>query len=474
MIFTSLSFLFFFLCFLLLYWWFQGFKSLKWQNALVIAGSYIFYGLWDWRFLGLIIFSSGLDFLLGIYIAKSSKQSQRSLLLAVSVAANLWLLGFFKYFNFFIDSAVSLAALFSLELSPITLEIILPVGISFYTFQTLSYTNDLYKKRIEVCKDPLAFFAFVSFFPQLVAGPIERASRLLPQFQNRRVWKADEAVVGLRYLLLGIFLKIALADNFGVLSNHLLDPVLEPNGLNSILGSSCFALQIFGDFAGYSSMAIGLSKLLGIELMQNFRSPYFAVSLGDFWKRWHISLSTWFRDYLYIPLGGNRSSKMRATRNLLLTFLISGLWHGAQITFVLWGIGHGIALIIEKSVKYKLPKAIARPLVFFLVVILWIPFRAEDTRHMGSLFASLLNFSSYQTQDFAHVLTAFSQTKFYLLLAFSLLMGMIDYQSRDSDSVQWLSARSALQRWSLYFLMALGILLLLNLSVKPNFIYFQF
>jgi len=221
-------------------------------------------------------------------------------------------------------------------------------------------------------------------------------------------------------------------------------------------------------------MAIGLSKLLGIELMQNFRSPYFAVSLGDFWKRWHISLSTWFRDYLYIPLGGNRSSKMRATRNLLLTFLISGLWHGAQITFVLWGIGHGIALIIEKSVKYKLPKAIARPLVFFLVVILWIPFRAEDTRHMGSLFASLLNFSSYQTQDFAHVLTAFSQTKFYLLLAFSLLMGMIDYQSRDSDSVQWLSARSALQRWSLYFLMALGILLLLNLSVKPNFIYFQF
>ena len=208
MIYTSLSFLFFFLCFLLLYWWFQGFKSLKWQNALVIAGSYIFYGLWDWRFLGLIIFSSGLDFLLGIYIAKSSKQSQRSLLLAVSVAANLGLLGFFKYFNFFIDSAVSLAALFSLELSPITLEIILPVGISFYTFQTLSYTNDLYKKRIEVCKDPLAFFAFISFFPQLVAGPIERASRLLPQFQNRRVWKADEAVVGLRYLLLGIFLKL--------------------------------------------------------------------------------------------------------------------------------------------------------------------------------------------------------------------------------------------------------------------------
>ncbi|KYK21255.1 hypothetical protein AYK24_03365 [Thermoplasmatales archaeon SG8-52-4] len=352
MLFNSLDFAVFFLLFFIIYWALSN-KKLWIQNFFVIISSYVFYGWWDWRFLSLILFSSFTDYFVGIGLLKGQNKRKRKYLLLVSIIANIGILGFFKYFNFFTDSLVHAFSTLGYQLNGSTLNIILPVGISFYTFQTLSYTIDVYRKKLEPTKDIIAFFAFVSFFPQLVAGPIERATHLLPQFYINRKFNYRKAVGGMRLILWGFFMKLVIADRLALYVDSVYGNVDFHGGLSFMVATLFFAFQIYCDFAGYSNIAIGLSKLLGFELMTNFRRPYFSLSISEFWRRWHISLSTWFRDYVYIPLGGNRVSNNRNFLNLFITFVVSGLWHGAAWTFVIWGGINGLYLILEKSLKTK-------------------------------------------------------------------------------------------------------------------------
>ena len=311
--------------------------QLRLQNTLLVLASYVFYGWWDWRFLSLIALSTIVDFFAGKAIARSASKSRAKLFLAFSLITNLGLLAYFKYANFFIESWIEAWAGVGVEMHASSLNIILPVGISFYTFQTLSYSIDVYKRKMEPTKDIIAFFSFISFFPQLVAGPIERATNLLPQFYKKRNFDYLNAVDGLKQILWGLFKKVVIADNCAIIVNDIFANYASYSGSTLILGAIFFAFQIYGDFSGYSDIAIGTARLFGFNLMQNFAFPYFSRDIAEFWRRWHISLSTWFRDYLYIPLGGNRVVKWRWYYNLFITFLVSGFWHGASWTFLAWG-----------------------------------------------------------------------------------------------------------------------------------------
>lgn len=394
MLFNSVTFVIFFFIFYNLYWWLNNKFELKIRNIFILISSYIFYGWWDWRFLSLIFISSLADFLIGLKMHQYSNRSAKKLLLLSSIIVNLGILGFFKYFNFFIDSFSEIVSGITPSFNTYTLNIILPVGISFYTFQTLSYTIDIYRGRLKPTKDILSFFVFVAFFPQLVAGPIERASHLLSQFQKKQTFNYSKNVSGLRLILWGLFKKIVIADNLGILVDQIFNPSSPVSGFTTLIGAIFFAFQIYADFSGYSDIAIGISKMLGIDLMKNFTTPYFSSSFSEFWKRWHISLSTWFRDYLYVPLGGNRKKEYRIFLNIFITFLLSGLWHGAQITFVIWGALHGLVLIFEKKINFKINKSIAMLLVFTITTLFWIPFRAENVSQLMILTTSLFNFSS--------------------------------------------------------------------------------
>jgi D-alanyl-lipoteichoic acid acyltransferase DltB (MBOAT superfamily) len=317
--------------------WFVASKNNKLQNILIVLASYFFYGWWDWRFLFLILFSTVTDYTVGLGLSKEENKTKRRILLWISILVNILFLGFFKYYNFFIDNFVSAFSFFGMKINIRHLNIILPVGISFYTFQTMSYSIDIYKKKLEPTNDFIAFAAFVSFFPQLVAGPIERATQLLPQFYSKRVFEYNKAVDGCKQILWGFFKKIVIADNCAVYANMIFNNYQEYSGSTLVLGALFFTFQIYGDFSGYSDIAIGASRLFGINLMQNFAYPYFSRDIAEFWRRWHISLSTWFRDYVYIPLGGSRHGKLTAIRNTFIIFVLSGFWHGANWTFVIWG-----------------------------------------------------------------------------------------------------------------------------------------
>ena len=336
MLFNSLDFAIFLPIVFLLYW-FVAQKNLKLQNALIVVASYVFYGWWDWRFLSLIIFSTVVDYLIGQRLRTEDKQSKRKVLLWTSIIVNLGFLGFFKYYNFFLENFVDAFSLFGMQINANSLNIILPVGISFYTFQTLSYTIDVYRKKLEPTKDFMAFSAFVCFFPQLVAGPIERATNLLPQFYKKRTFEYHKAVDGMRQILWGLFKKVVIADNCAEFANQIFNNSADMNGSTLVLGAIFFTFQIYGDFSGYSDIAIGTSRLFGFDLKQNFATPYFSRDIAEFWRRWHISLSTWFRDYLYIPLGGSRGGTWMKVRNTFAIFLVSGFWHGANWTFIIWG-----------------------------------------------------------------------------------------------------------------------------------------
>ena len=337
MLFNSLIFPIFLVAAFAIYWLLAR-APLKVQNLFLIGASYLFYGWWDPRFLSLIFVSSLVDYVVGRVLAKETRPGRRKTLLTVSLLTNLGILGFFKYFNFFIDSFVELLALVGIEAHVTTLRIILPVGISFYTFQTLSYTIDIYRKKIDHTEDAIAFFAFVSFFPQLVAGPIERAASLLPQFLRKREFELDKAKDGMRQMLWGFFKKVVIADNVAGHVNTIFDGYHSYDGFTLFLGVFFFAIQIYCDFSGYSDIAIGVARLFGFSLMRNFAFPYFSRDIAEFWRRWHISLSTWFRDYVYIPLGGSRTAtRARHIANIIITFTVSGLWHGANWTFVIWG-----------------------------------------------------------------------------------------------------------------------------------------
>ena len=387
MLFNSIDFAFFLPLTFIVYWFLLD-GQLKLQNIFILIASYIFYGWWDWRFLGLIILSTVIDYWVAHFIFQSEKQRIKFRLLLLSLATNLGILLFFKYFNFFVDSFVDTFAFLGVQFSIQTLKIVLPVGISFYTFQTLSYTIDVYREKITPRKDFIAFAAFVSFFPQLVAGPIERASHLLPQFLNKRFFNYDFAVSGIRLIIWGLFKKIAIADNAGIIVDGIFSSHETQSSFSLILGGLLFAFQIYCDFSGYSDIAIGTGRLFGFDLRLNFNFPYFAKNIREFWQRWHISLSTWFRDYLYIPLGGSRTSRAKTYRNILIVFLVSGFWHGANWTFIFWGAIHALLFlpyyIYDKSSSLNptnhkvLPDFMQVLFTFIVVCFAWIFFRASS------------------------------------------------------------------------------------------------
>ena len=392
MLFNSLDFAVFLPIFFILYWYITN-KNLKLQNFLIVVASYIFYGWWDWRFLFLIFFSSITDYIIGRCLQIIEKEKYRKFLLWISIITNIGFLGFFKYYNFFVDSFATAFSFFGKSISTNSLDIILPVGISFYTFQTLSYTIDVYKRKLEPAKDIISFLAFVSFFPQLVAGPIERATNLLPQFYKKRVFEYDKAVDGMRQMLWGLFKKVVIADNCAEYANIIFNNYTDYSGSTLVLGAIFFTFQIYCDFSGYSDMAIGMSRLFGFNLMKNFAFPYFSRDVAEFWRRWHISLSTWFRDYLYIPLGGSKGNLLKIVRNTFIIFLVSGFWHGANWTFIIWGLLNAIYFlplllakknrknldIIAENRNFPTIKELLSMLsTFSLTVFAWIFFRAES------------------------------------------------------------------------------------------------
>lgn len=393
MLFNSIEF-FLFLPSVFVLYWFVFNKNLKVQNLLLLVSSYIFYGWWDFRFLSLIFLSTIVDYVIGLNIPKQHSDKEQKLLLWCSILFNLSVLGFFKYYNFFVDSWVDLCSSIGYEIKSIwTLKIILPVGISFYTFQTMSYTIDIYRKKLEPTKDFISFASFVSFFPQLVAGPIERASNLIPQTLKKREFQYEQGIQGLRLILWGMFKKVVIADSLAPMVDNIFGNYQDLGGGTLWLGAIYFAFQIYCDFSGYSDIAIGTAKLFGFELMCNFKFPYFSRNIGEFWRRWHISLSSWFRDYLYIPLGGSKEGKWKSIRNIFIIFIVSGFWHGANWTFIFWGLFHSIlflpsfilktnrkynASIIAENTFFPSPKEFLQVgTTFLLVTIGWVFFRSD-------------------------------------------------------------------------------------------------
>ncbi len=389
MLFNSIDFAFFLPIVFILYWFVTN-KDLRLQNLLIVTASYVFYGWWDWRFLSLIFFSTIVDYTIGRKLKIEENKIKRKTLLWTSILVNLGFLGFFKYYNFFVDNFITAFSFFGQDIQANSLNIILPVGISFYTFQTLSYTIDVYKRKLEPTNDFIAFSAFVSFFPQLVAGPIERATHLLPQFYSKRTFDYSKAVDGMRQILWGLFKKIVIADNCAEFANQIFNNSADMNGSTLVLGALFFTFQIYGDFSGYSDIAIGTSRLFGFDLMRNFNFPYFSRDIAEFWRRWHISLSTWFRDYLYIPLGGSRGGTWMKVRNTFVIFIISGFWHGANWTFIVWGALNAIYFLpllltnnnrnnLETVAQGKLLPSIKELslmlLTFGLTVFAWIFFQ---------------------------------------------------------------------------------------------------
>ncbi|MTI37943.1 MBOAT family O-acyltransferase, partial [Fulvivirga lutimaris] len=422
MLFNSIDFAIFLPIVFLLYWFVVN-RNLKWQNFLIVAASYIFYGWWDWRFLSLILFSTVVDYSIGRLLRTQENLAKRKALLWTSILVNFGFLAFFKYYNFFLDNFISAFSLFGTTINAQGLKIILPVGISFYTFQTLSYTIDVYKRELEPTKDFIAFTAFVSFFPQLVAGPIERATNLLPQFYKKRSFEYDKAIDGLRQILWGLFKKIVIADNSAHLANQIFNNSTEYDGSTLVLGVLFFTFQIYGDFSGYSDIAIGTSRLFGFNLKQNFAFPYFSRDIAEFWRRWHISLSTWFRDYLYIPLGGSRGGNWKKVRNTFTIFVVSGFWHGANWTFIVWGMLNALyflpLLLLKRNrintgtvAQGKLLPSFKELLqigtTFSLTALTWVFFRAENIDHALSYLSTIFSKSLFEFPNFhgkLHALT---------------------------------------------------------------------
>ncbi|MGD9210286.1 MAG: MBOAT family O-acyltransferase [Desulfobacteraceae bacterium] len=488
MLFNSFEFALFLPIVFLLYW-FVTQSSLTVQNLLIVLASYFFYGWWDWRFLSLIFISSLADFLIGKRLYQSQSKRHRKQLLTLSMTINLGILGFFKYFNFFADSLAALCGELGLSFSPFTLNIILPVGISFYTFQTMSYTIDIYNRRMAATDDPIAFFAFVSFFPQLVAGPIERASRLLPQFTAPRYFEYHKASDGLRQICWGLFKKLVIADNCAVVVDIIFENHATLDGSALLLGAFLFSFQIYGDFSGYSDIAIGTAKLFGIELMQNFATPYFSRNIGEFWRRWHISLSTWFRDYVYIPLGGSRESKYRQFFNIIVTFTLSGLWHGANWTFIAWGFINGLyympLMLFGQRQKFKgsivakgrlLPniKEIFQVVTtFFFTVIAWVFFRSETITDAFFYLKSMLSMGIFRHPGAG---LAGYGIKFEILycLAAIFVLTSIEWFQRGKAHGLMLERNSLPLRVGLYTTVMMLILLFRNTGQNLDFIYFQF
>jgi len=475
MLFNSIEFLVFFPLVFLIYWFVLK-NRLRLQNLFLLAASYVFYGWWDWRFLSLIIISSAVDYFVGRQLNRAEKESVRKGLLMISLAVNLGLLGYFKYANFFIDSLISAFGTAGIHLNIRTLHVILPVGISFYTFQTLSYTIDIYRRRFTPTSDVIAFFAYVAFFPQLVAGPIERAFHLVPQFLQPRVFDYSKAVRGCRLILWGFFKKVVIADRLAFFVNHVYEAPASYQGADLILATFFFAVQIYCDFSGYSDIAIGTARLFGFDLMTNFQMPYFSRSIREFWGRWHISLSTWFRDYVYIPLGGSRTRTARWMFNLMVTFVVSGMWHGAKWNFILWGALHGTYAMIETLMTrnrmrtIKIPDLFQWLLTFCLVNIGWIFFRAN------TLADSFYILKSVFRPECSFKLPFIEIYDFMLSLAFITVLFVSEICIRHRD--RWKTIKKLFElkymRWGLYYMVLYCIMFFGVFQKKIEFIYFQF
>ena len=508
MLFNSFEFLIFLPIVFLLYWFVFDYamrgckRQLLWQNLLIVVASYIFYGWWDWRFLILIAITTILSFLSGIGIEKAPTLRGKKAVMVANILVNLGILGVYKYYDFF---ATQFAELFGIQSDFLLLHLILPVGISFYTFQALSYSIDVYRKQIETTHDIVAFTAFLSFFPQLVAGPIERATNLLPQFQKKRTFDYAQAVDGMRQILWGLFKKIVVADNCATYVDQVFANISGHSGSTLLLAAVLFTFQIYGDFSGYSDIAIGTAKLFGIKLMRNFNVPYFSRDIAEFWRRWHISLTTWFRDYVYIPLGGSRPevparlkargerlearyTKVIAIRNTFIIFLLSGLWHGANWTFVLWGAYHALLfvplLVMNKNRRYRdtvaivtlpdgsiktkwlpsLKEAGQMLLTFVLVVIGWIIFRATSINDVYVYIQSMLNDTLFAAPM---VIAGLKRT----LLSVAILL-LVEWINRDKQyGLQLTGKHKVIQLVVCYALM----LYILEFGANAqSFIYFQF
>lgn len=480
MLFNSFEFLVFLPIVFLLYWF--VFRTRKWQNLLVVVASYTFYGWWDWRFLFLIALTSICSFASGWLIEHYEGHRQRQRWVsAANIVLNLGILGVFKYYNFFVENLDALLRSLGWQLDWVTINILLPVGISFYTFQALSYTIDVYQKKLPATHDVVEFFAYISFFPQLVAGPIERATNLLPQFQRQRTFDYTQAVDGMRQMLWGFLKKLVIADNCATLVNEYWNQYDALPGMTLFLLGVLFTFQIYCDFSGYSDIAIGCARLFGFNLMRNFNFPYFSRSIPEFWRRWHISLTTWFRDYIYFPLGGSRCDKWKIIRNVYIVWAISGLWHGANWTFVCWGLFHATLLAIYNvfsiNTKYEhvvayghylpsIKEALQMALTFVLTIIGWIIFRAESMTQAAEYITAMVRNKFFDP--------SLLYKKPYLLFGMALIA--IEWLQRDKQHALQFSAIKPFNyravRWGIYFLIIMMISIYAGAS--QQFIYFQF
>jgi len=476
LVFTSLTFLVFYVIVFGLYWP----LTKDWQNRLIVVSGLVFYGWWDWRFAVLLLITTGIDYLVGLALEREADQAKRRAWLILSLVTNLGVLGFFKYFNFFSDSFVRLAGLFGIQPSTFTLTIILPMGISFYTFQALSYTIDVYHRELESIHDPVRYFGFILFFPHLVAGPIVRAKDLLGQFTRRRVFNPDTAPDALRQILWGLFIKVVIADNLAVVVSDSYEHVATASGWQLLYATVCFAVQIYGDFAGYTHIAIGCARLLGIELMRNFAYPYFSRSIPEFWGRWHISLTTWFRHYLYVSLGGNQVAYWRWLLNILVVFVVSGFWHGANWTFVVWGALHGVLYLVyavwwpeSRRMAAQTPGGprllpslsalLQMTLTFTLTCLAWVFFRAATVGESLTIVRKI-----------AVDVTTTAPTLIYKQAAiWILLLLAVEWVQRAHANPLQLERFPRPVRWGVYYAFALIIFLFAPIHYTP-FIYFQF
>lgn len=472
MLFNSFEFAIFLPIVFLLYWFVFN-KSIKLQNFFLLVVGYVFYGWWDWRFLFLIAFSTLFDFTIGIQLDKTTNDRKRKLLFIASCIVNIGFLGFFKYFNFFIKNFISAFETMGYHISTVSLKIILPVGISFYTFQSLSYTTDIYRRKMKPTTDFISFAAFISFFPQLVAGPIERAFHLLPQFHVKRNFNTQEAVNGMRQILWGLFKKIVIADTLSTYVDQIFASYDILPGSTLLLGAIYFSVQIYCDFSGYSSIAIGTARLFGFTLLQNFNYPYFSMSVAEFWRKWHISLTSWFRDYVYIPMGGSRGIVAKTMFNTLFVFTLSGFWHGANWTFIVWGLLNGLFIIPNVLMKQnknlnttsttRFFRIVSIIITFSLITFTWIFFRSNSLSEAFHYIACMFSKSLFK-YPIQHGMS--------LTIPLITLLFSIEWLRKNEVKAFLPQSFPTLFRWSLYLVMI--IVCLAFFKQNQSFIYFQF
>jgi len=482
MLFNSLQYVLYLPVVFIIYWLLQ--RRLWWQNLFIVAASYVFYGWWDWRFLLLIVFTSLCSYGSGVALAHSHTAGVRRGVTAANIVVNLLVLGIFKYFNFFVDNMSVVLRAMGFTPDVPTLHVILPVGISFYTFQALSYTIDVYRGKLEPTRDVVAFLAYISFFPQLVAGPIERATRLLPQMLRKRHFDYGLAVDGMRQMLWGYVKKVVVADTCATVVDTVWADVSGHNWISLLVAALLFAIQIYGDFSGYSDIAIGTARLFGIDLMRNFDVPYFSRNVIEFWRRWHISLMTWLRDYVYIPLGGNRCPRWRVIANTLAVFLVSGLWHGANWTYVCWGIYHALLFVPFMLLGVKASRTVVAQgrllprwgelgsmlLTFALVVIGWVLFRAPTMGAAMGFLRRLFTAASGQSMPTSTVA---------IPMLVSVVMLATEWLTRDRQHALQLAGTGLMHyricRWAVYYALLMAVVVFYaSRSAQPAFIYFQF